>query len=120
MQRPASNRAWCSRWDELSSALEQELGRPKVDVTIVSDLLRERRRLTTAQPFNRKGDPVVPIDEQRLWLQRALEREDRLAQLANQVLDGLGRAIVSLRAGKAVRTRFASAERKPRVFSTHM
>lgn len=120
MQRPASNQAWCNRWDELSEELVQELSRPRCDTSRVSELVRERRRLTTAQPRNQKGDPVVTIEEQRAWLERSLERENRLAELAMQVRDSLGLAMISLKAGKAVRGRFGALERRPRVFSAQM
>ena len=120
MQRPASNRAWCERWDSLSQELLDELRQPNCRVDKVSELVRERRRLTTAHPVNGVGDPVVPIDEQRRWLKQSLERESRLAQLAVEVKEGLSRSLISLRAGRAVRTRFDSTEAVPRVINTQV
>ena len=120
MPRPASNRAWCQRWDELSTALLEELEKPDCDVARVTELVRERRRLTTAQPVNRPGDPVVPEDEQRAWLERSLDREKRLATLAEEVKDRVARSLISLGAGRTVRRRFSSEEDAPRVFSTRV
>lgn len=120
MPRPASNRAWCVRWDELSTGLLEELEKPDCDVARVTELIRERRRLTTARPVNRPGDPVVSEEEQRLWLERSLAREGRLAELAREVRDRVGRSLTSLDAGKSVRRRFGSQDSPPRVFSTQV
>lgn len=120
MPRPASNRAWCRRWDELSTELLEELKKAECDVERVTELVRERRRLTTAQPVNQPGDPIVPEEEQRVWLERSLERESRLADLASEVKERIGRSLTSLKAGRAVRDRFDYGESEPRVFSTRM
>lgn len=120
MPRPASNRAWCLRWDELSTDLLEELEKPDCDVARVTELIRERRRLTTAHPVNRPGDPVVPEAEQRVWLERSLEREGRLAELAREVKSRVGRSLTSLDAGRSVRRRFSTDESSPRVFSTRV
>lgn len=120
MPRPASNRAWCQRWDELTAQLLEELGRPDCDVAAVTELIHERRRLTTAQPLNQPGDPVVTEPEQRAWLERSLAREGQLALLAGEVKDRVARSLTSLKAGRAVRDRFDKSESEPRVFSTRM
>lgn len=120
MPRPASNRAWCQRWDELSSLLLDELGKQDCDVTRVTELIRQRRRLTTHCPAGGPEDPVVPEQEQMEWLKRSLEREGRLAELALEVRERLGRSLTSLEAGRAVRSRFESDDAKPRVFSTRV
>lgn len=120
MQRPASNRAWCRRWDELSTRLLEELQKPECDIERVTELVRERRRLTTAGPVNRPGELEVPEDEQRQWLHESLERERLVAEQANEVRDRIGRSLTSIRAGRAVRSRFGDSETKPRVFSTRL
>ena len=120
MQRPASNRAWCDRWDELSERLLVELAQPQCEIAKVSALIQERRRLTTAFPVNQPGDPVVSEEEEELWLERALDRETRLASLAVSVRERLGQSLTSLKAGRTVRTRFDHAEAKPRVFNTQV
>jgi len=118
--RPASNRAWCIRWDELSTALLEELQNPDCDVNRVADLIRERRRLTTARPVNRPGEPEISEEDQVRWLERSLQREAMLADLAREVKDRVVRSMASLEAGQKVRHRFGSAEAKPRMFSTRI
>lgn len=118
--RPASNRDWCKKWDRLSTELVAELEKPDCEVERVIELIRERRRLTTANPTPLPGDPVVPEEEQRAWLERALERERTVSELAREVQDRIGRSLVSLRAGRRVRDRFDAAEARPKVFSTRV
>ena len=120
MARPASNRGWCVRWDELSVELLEELEKPDCNVAQVRALIRERRILTTASPVHRPGESPVPEDEQREWLRRSLEREERIVRLAEEVKGRLGKSVVSLQAGRAVRSRFNTAETRPRVFSTRL
>jgi hypothetical protein len=120
MPRPASNRGWCDRWDELSTLLLEELEKPDCNVSRVTELVRERRRLTTADPVNGPGEVLVSEEEQRVWLERSLRREDRVAALAEQVKERVGRSLASLKAGRAVRDRFDRNEAAPRVFSTRM
>lgn len=118
--RPASNRRWRERWDELSSALVEELERPDCDVGRVTELVRDRRRLTTAAPTNQPGDPLISEDEERAWLERALDRERVVSELAHRVQDRIERSLISLKAGRRVRDHFDDGEARPKVFSTRL
>ncbi len=121
MSRPASNRTWCVRWDELSNALARELSAADCDVARVTELVQERRRLTTAHPVLAPGDRPVPEDEQRRWLEASLAREGELARLAEEVRERVGRSLSSLDAGRAVRRCFETeGGPEPRVFSTRV
>lgn len=118
--RPASNRAWCKQWDRVSSALVDELQKPDCEVARVIEIIRERRRLTTANPVPAPGDLVVSEEEQRAWLENALERERAVSDLVREVQDRIARSLLSLKAGRRVRDRFDAAEAKPKVFSTRV
>lgn len=118
--RPVSNRDWCQQWDSATTSLIEELSRPDCKVDRVVELITVRRRLTTAAPLPSSGDAIVSEDEQRCWLMGALEQEERVSGLAQEVKDRIGRSLVSLQSGRQVRRRFHEGEAQPRVFSTQV
>ncbi len=121
MQRPASNRAWCVRWDELSSLLLEELKKPDCDVDQVKELVASRRRLTMANPVNTETEPALSEEAQRAWLLKAQARERDIEELARTVQERVARSILSNKAGRTVRQHFKNAAETPvRVFNAQV
>lgn len=101
----ASSRSWCRAWDEASDGLLHALSEARPLDASVRSCIEQRQRLTNAN-LRGKGPDRVPEEEQRAWLERAVEREGAIRRAYVRYCEIVRQSVYGHRSGARVRATF--------------